>query len=70
MRADKYYANLLDAMMCRDISAGAVAAVLQISDYTVALKLMGRLDFTLTEAVKLRGALFPEYDLDCLFQKI
>lgn len=55
------------AMQAKNIGIEAVAGVLNVSRNTVNNKLKGETPFTITEAFRLKNALFPEYDMEYLF---
>ena len=59
--------NLKGAMQAKKISSAAMAALLGVTEKTVNNKLNGESEFLLSEAMKIKENLFPEYDLGYLF---
>ena len=62
--------NLIGQMKERKISQLELARTLGISNVSVAHKLRGKTDFTLTEIFKIRDTYFPERTIEWLFKKM
>lgn len=60
--------NLLNAMGLKNISTLAIAQIIGTTEKTAYNKIRGITDFTMSEAVKIKVNMFPEYDLCYLFQ--
>lgn len=62
--------NLQKAMDEKGISIQAIASVTGEHRNTISNKIHGRTEFTIGEALRIKEALFPEYDLNYLFKKV
>ena len=63
------YPELVGSMAKRGITRVSIAEVLGISSRTLYDKIMGRTEFTLTEANEIHSKFFPDMDKDTLFAK-
>lgn len=60
--------NLMKAMDGKNISTLTIAQVIGTTEKTAYNKIRGLTDFTMSEAVKIKVNIFPEYDLCYLFE--
>jgi len=62
------YKNLEAEMVRKGITRKDLAALLKVRYATISLKLNGKSKLYYDEALKIKEAFFPEYDVEYLFQ--
>lgn len=62
--------NVKNVLTSKKISNKAIAALLGVSEKTLANKMTGQTDFTYPEACKIKRELCPEYDFEFLFSPV
>lgn len=60
-------ANLNRVMFTKKVTSKQLADLLNLSEKTVYNKCHGRSEWTYNEAIKIKTIVFPEYDLEWLF---
>ena len=63
------YPELVSAMAKRRITRKSVAGELELSPRTLYDKIMGKSEFTFSEANKIHSEFFPDLDIVTLFSK-
>lgn len=63
------YPNLKAEMARKGITAKQLAELIEVTPSTFSLKMLGKYDFTLAEAVKIKDALGVDIPLEVLFAR-
>ena len=63
------YENLNRAMSTKRVTLKQMAALLNVAEKTLYNKCHGKSEWTYNEAIKIKTFVFPEYDLNWLFDE-
>ena len=63
------YTNLEEILKRKSVTKKALADLLNISEKSLFNKMMGRTEFTLSEATKICSTICPEYRMEFVFQE-
>ena len=66
----KMLSNLVEARKNKKIAIADMADLLKVRSATITDKIQGKYEFKFSEAVAIREAFFPEYDLAYLFENV